>query len=123
MKLSDYRGKPVLLNFWATWCESCREEMPALQELSRRLASKGAVVLGVSLDEEAPPVRAFVKTHRLTFQLAIADRKVVADYAVRGLPTTYLIDAQGRIARRWVGALDVQAVENDILALLNRRPS
>lgn len=123
MSLSAYRGKPVLINFWATWCESCREEMPALEVLFRRSGERFAVI-GVSLDENAASaVPAFTKQHKLTFPLLIADRKVVAGYAVRGLPTAYLIDAEGRIARRWVGALDVRAIENDILALLNRRPS
>lgn len=122
--LADYRGKPVLLNFWATWCDSCREEMPALEDLNRRRAAEGVVVLGVSLDEDAASVvPPFVREHGLTFPILIADRGVVSGYAVRGLPTAYLIDADGLISRRWVGPLDVPAVENDILALLNRRPS
>ncbi len=122
VSLSDYRGKPVLINFWATWCDTCREEMPALEGLFRRSGGRFSVI-GVSLDENAlSAVPPFAKKHALTFPLLIADRKVSAGYAVRGLPTAYLIDAEGRIARRWVGALDVRAVENDILALLDRRP-
>ena len=122
VSLASFRGKPVLLNFWATWCPSCREEMPELERLSRRSAGKFSII-GVSLDEDAKTVPPFAKTYGLTFPLPIADRKVVAAYAVRDLPATYLIDAEGRIVRRWVGALDVQAVENDILALLKRSPS
>ena len=120
--LAAYRGKPVLVNFWATWCDSCKEEMPALERLTLRSEGKFAVV-GVSMDEDAAAVPPFVKAHQLTFPILLADQKVSAAYAVRGLPTAYLIDAEGRIVRRWVGALDAQAVENDILALLNRRPS
>lgn len=122
VSLAAYRGKPVLVNFWATWCDSCRQEMPALEALSRRSGGRFTVI-GVSLDEDAAAVPPFARKYQLSFPLMIADRKVAAAYAVRGLPTAYLIDADGRIARRWVGALDVPAVENDILALLNRRPS
>ena len=121
VSLSAYRGKPVLVNFWATWCPSCREEMPALEGLFRRSGGRFSVI-GVSLDENLAAVPPFVKVHGVTFPILIADQKVSADYAVRGLPTAYLIDADGRIARRWVGALDVPAVENDILAVLDRRP-
>jgi thiol-disulfide isomerase/thioredoxin len=122
VSLSSYRGKPVLVNFWATWCDSCKEEMPALQELSTRSDGKYAVI-AVSLDEDLAAIPPFAKAYRLTLPILLADRKVIDGYAVRGLPTAYLIDADGRISRRWVGPLDVRAVENDILALLNRRPS
>lgn len=122
--LASYRGKPVLINFWATWCDTCKKEMPEVEALHKRISAKGAVLLGVSMDEDAykvvPP---FLKEHAVTFPILISDRKVSASYAVRGLPTAYLIDPEGRISRRWVGALDVRAAENDILALLNRRPS
>lgn len=122
VSLSAFRGKPVLVNFWATWCETCREEMPALEDLSRRSGERFAVI-GVSLDEDASAVPPFVKEYKLTFPILLADRKAVAGYAVRGLPAAFLIDAEGLITRRWVGAVDVRTVENDILALLNRRPS
>ena len=124
VSLASYRGKPVLVNFWATWCDTCRAETPDIVALNERVTAKGAVVIGVSMDDNAfkvvPP---FVKEHKITFPILIADRKVSASYAVRGLPTAYLIDPEGRISRRWVGALDVRAAENDIVALLNRRPS
>ena len=120
VNLADLRGKPVLVNFWATWCDSCRVEMPELENLFRRSGGKFSVI-GVSMDEDAAAVPPFIKEHKLTFPILIADRKVSAAYAVRSLPVAYLIDAEGRIARRWVGALDAHAVENDILALLNRR--
>ena len=121
--LSSFRGKTVLLNFWATWCDSCREETPALEELRARLGPKGLVLLGVSLDEDAAKaVPPFLKEFKATYPVLVADRKAVADYAVRGLPTTFLVDRDGRVVRRWVGPLDLRAVENDILAQLDRRP-
>ena len=75
------------------------------------------------MDENAAvAVPPFLKEYKVTFPILITDQKVSNSYAVRGLPTAYLIDAEGRIVRRWVGALDAVAAENDILALLNRRP-
>ncbi len=121
--LEALRGKPVLVSFWATWCDSCKEEMPELERLSKKLGDKAAVI-GVSLDDDpASAVPPFAAKYRLTFPLLKSSREAVAAWAVRGLPTAFLIDPEGRIARRWVGAVDARAVENDILAMLNRRPS
>lgn len=117
--LASFRGKPVLINFWATWCDTCRAEMPDLEALHARLSPKGVVILGVSMDENAyTAVPPFLKEHKITFPIVIADQKASAAYAVRGLPAAFLIDPEGRIARRWIGALDARAAENDILALL-----
>lgn len=122
VRLSALRGRPVLVNFWATWCESCREEMPALEALHRRYPE--ASLLGVSLDAEpAKEVPPFAKAHGLTFPLLAGTPAAAAAFGVRGLPTAFLIDQDGRIARRWAGAVDAAAVENDIKALLKRRPS
>ena len=115
--LASHRGKPVLINFWATWCDTCRVEMPDLEALFRRSGGRFSVI-GVSMDENYAAVPPFVKENKITFPILLADRKVSAAYAVRGLPAAYLIDPEGRIARRWVGAVDARAVENDILALL-----
>lgn len=122
MDLASFRGKPVLVSFWATWCEPCRVEMPEVEALFRRSNGRFSII-GVSMDDDALKIPPFLKEHKVTFPIVVADRKVTASYAVRGLPTAFLIDAEGRIARRWVGPLDVRAAENDILALLNRRPS
>lgn len=119
VSLSSLRGKPVLVNFWATWCDTCREEMPDIEALFRRSGGRFSVI-GLSMDDDADTaVPPFVKKHQLTFPMLVADREVAAAYAVRGLPATFLIDGEGRIARRWVGPLDVRAAETDILAMLN----
>jgi peroxiredoxin len=120
VSLSSFRGKPVLVNFWATWCDTCRVEMPELEALRQRLDGKGPVILGVSMDENLAAVPPFVKEKKINFPILYADQKVSSAYAVRGLPAAYLIDPEGRIARRWLGAVDPRAVENDILALLKK---
>lgn len=122
VSLASFRGKPVLVNFWATWCHTCKEEMPDLEKLSLRSAGRYSVV-GISMDENLSAVPPFVKEHKVTFPILFTDRTVSAAYAVRGLPAAYLIDGEGRIVRRWVGAVDVRAVENELLGLLDRKPS
>jgi peroxiredoxin len=122
--LSGQKGRVVLLNFWATWCDSCKEELPALQEIQRARAGDGFELLALSVDDDpAKVVPLFVVEHHLDFPILYADRGTEAAYAVRMLPTSFLIAPDGTIARRYVGPLDVRAVENDILSLLNRRPS
>ena len=122
--LSGEKGRVVLLNFWATWCESCAEEFPALQELQRARADGRFELLAVSVDDDPQKVvPSFAAKHGLTFPILYADRRTQDAYAVRMLPTSFLIAPDGTIARRYVGPLDARAVENDILVLLNRRPS
>ncbi len=122
--LSAQKGRVVLLNFWATWCDSCKEELPLLQELQRTRAGDRFELLALSVDDDpAKAVPPFADAHRLRFPILYADRRTQDAYAVRLLPTSYLIAPDGTIARRYVGPLDARAVENDILTLLNRRPS
>jgi thiol-disulfide isomerase/thioredoxin len=124
--LSSEKGRVVLLNFWATWCDSCKEELPLLQKLQREHAGERFELLAVSVDDDPPKaVPPFAAAHGLNFPILYADRKTMDAYAVRLLPTSYLIAPDGTIARRYVGPLDERAVENDILSLLNpkRRPS
>ena len=124
VKLSEQKGRVVLLNFWATWCDSCKEELPVLQDLQRARAGDRFELLAVSVDDDpAKAVPPFAAAHRMSYPILYVDRKTMDAYAVRMLPTSYLIAPDGTIARRYVGPLDARAVENDILSLLNRRPS
>lgn len=122
--LASFRGRPVLVNFWATWCPNCVEEMPALEALHKRRSGEGLAVIGVNLDDEpgkaAPP---FIQKLGITFPQLVGDKATTARYGVRGLPVTVLIDAEGRLVRRWTGPVTLETVENDILPLLKRRPS
>lgn len=121
--LAEQRGRVVLVNFWATWCDSCREELPALSALDARLAGKSFTLLSVSLDESpAAVLPAFLKKHGVTYPVLTADDAVLRAWGVRGLPATFLIGPDGAVVRRWLGPIDAAVVENDILGLLDRRP-
>jgi len=105
-KLSDYRGKVVLLNFWATWCPPCRREMPSMENLHQELKDKPFQVLACDQEEDGDTVFAF--TGQLdpapTFPLLLDSKSAVSkSFDVRGLPTTFLVDKMGNIAYRAVG--------------------
>jgi len=107
VRLEDFQGQVIFLNFWATWCLPCREEMPAMERLYRKLKAKGFVVLAVSIDAEGSEaaVVAFLREHGLTYPVALDPTMEVARlYTVRALPSTYLIDRKGRIAAMALGA-------------------
>src|ERR671920_378425 len=97
LKLSELRGQVVLLNFWATWCVPCRSEIPGLNEMQRDLAGRGLKVLGVSTSDSADLVREYQKDVRQDYTVALGDDAVAASYAVGVLPTTFVIDREGRI--------------------------
>lgn len=105
ISFSGLRGKVILLNFWATWCEPCRTEMPSIERLYKKLKNKGLRVLAVDIMETADKVRAFMKEKELTFPTVIdGDRKIADKYHVNVIPTTHLIDKTGRIAGTAFGA-------------------
>jgi thiol-disulfide isomerase/thioredoxin len=122
-RLADYRGKVVLVNFWATWCEPCREEMPAMQRLQQRLDGKPFVVLAVDFGEGDARVKGFLKELPLAFTFLL-DRDGSAAHAwrVRVLPVSFLIDADQRIRYSAVGdaAWDSPGVERIVRGLLPR---
>jgi peroxiredoxin len=112
LRLADFRGRFVLLNFWATWCVPCLQEMPSLERLQRRLGPERLTVLAVSQDDDgAVQVTPLVRKLTLTFPIALdPEQRVAARYGVGVLPSTFLIDPQGRVlaaangAREWDSA-------------------
>jgi thiol-disulfide isomerase/thioredoxin len=121
--LQDYRGKVVLINFWATWCPPCRREMPALEQLYSKLADQAFAVLAVNQWEDADHVFAYMGDLNVIPSFPILfdpESKVSADYGVKGLPTSFLLDKQGRVVFRAVGgrAFDHPDVEQIIRSLL-----
>jgi peroxiredoxin len=108
LRLNDFKGRVVFLNFWATWCPPCKEEMPSMERLYRRYKDKGFTILAISIDSGGPgPVAAFAKSFALTFPIGLDPELSVANqYALRGLPATFLIDRRGAIAALALGARD-----------------
>jgi peroxiredoxin len=106
VKLSDLRGKIVLLNFWATWCKPCKEEMPAMQASYDKLRDQGFVVLAVNELEDTERVAEHVRTHNHTFPVVMDhDNRVANRYGVVGLPVSFLVDRQGIVREHIFGNL------------------
>lgn len=107
VELQGQRGNVVFLNFWATWCPPCRAEMPALEKLQERFKSKGLVVLAVNVSESPKQVAQFLREMKISFPVALdSDGVVSGDYAVRALPTTYLIGRNGEVLAMALGFRD-----------------
>ncbi|WP_455370555.1 peroxiredoxin family protein [Petrachloros mirabilis] len=113
VSLSDFRGKVVLLNFWATWCGPCRVEMPAMEELYRQYPRKDFEILAVSTDAQGVAVtRPFQQENKLTFPiLHDADFRVGLSYGARTLPMTFMVDRNGIVRQQIFGARDWGAPE------------
>jgi thiol-disulfide isomerase/thioredoxin len=106
-RLADFRGKVVLVNFWATWCGPCRDEMPSIQELRSQLKGKPFAVLAINLDEPESRVRKFLAQWKVDLPVLLdPDRKVAREWNARILPATYIIGPDGRIRYSVVGELN-----------------
>jgi len=107
LTLTDYRGKVVVLNFWATWCPPCVEEMPSLLQMQQRLKDKGVTVLAVSLDADEGAYRKFLKDHGVNL-ITVRDPDLKSSdlYGTFKYPETYVIDRQGVLQRKFIGAVD-----------------
>ena len=102
--LSGLKGKIVFLNFWATWCSPCREEMPSMQKLYARFKDKDFAMVAVSLNEPASAVKKFFKDYNLTFTALLdSDGELMSPYGIRGIPNTFIIDRDGTIIGKAFG--------------------
>ena len=107
VSLASLGGKVVLINFWATWCQECRPEMPMFEQMHREFAAKGLSVVGINAREGTVAIRAYAKELRLTFPLVLDPKgEINAAYGVIGLPATFLIGRDGRAVARAVGPRD-----------------
>ena len=120
VKMSDFEGKVVILDFWATWCPPCRKEIPGFVELQKQYGDKGLVVIGVSLDEEGPSVvKRFNEQNNVNYPVVMGDEKVVKAFGgVEGIPTTFIIDRKGNIVKKHVGFAAKEVFEKEIKELL-----
>jgi cytochrome c biogenesis protein CcmG, thiol:disulfide interchange protein DsbE len=126
LRLDALRGEVVVVNVWATWCEPCRREMPALQELHRQLGREGFRVVGVSVDGAgaAGAIRAFLDEHDIDFDVVHDPRqRVPRAYGTMGVPETFLVGRDGRLVHHWRGRIDARSpmVRSRIYAALDAR--
>jgi cytochrome c biogenesis protein CcmG, thiol:disulfide interchange protein DsbE len=117
--LDEFRGKTVVLNFWATWCAPCVEEMPSLVQLQQRFKDKNVVVIGVSVDVDADAYHRFLKNYKIDFlTVRDPDQKASNLYGTFKFPETYIIDRNGTVRRKFIGA--VEWSQPEIVDFLNK---
>ncbi len=119
INLQDYRGKVVLLDFWATWCGPCRIEIPGFVQLQNQFGDQGLRIIGVSMDDGPQPVREFYQDFHMNYPVVMGNDKLGELYGgILGLPTSFLIGRDGRIYAKHVGLTDVSVFESEIKELL-----
>lgn len=120
IKLSSFKGRVVLLDFWATWCTGCKKEIPWYMEFQNKYKAKGLSAIGVSLDDDGwKSVKPFLQKHKINYPIVIGNWDTMGkSFGFSSMPTTLLIDRHGKIAELHVGVVDKEAFEADIRTLL-----
>lgn len=121
LKLADLRKRPVIVDFWATWCGPCRASMPHLSTMQTRYEKQGLAVIGMSVDESGPQsVKKYANTLGVKFTLTMANDEVLDAYGpIRSIPTTFFINRKGEIVRRVVGYLDPETMEDYVKEIVD----
>ncbi len=122
--LSEFRGKVVLLDFWATWCVPCQTEVPRFISFQNKYGERGFQVIGVSMDDSDVPVRKFCEKFRVNYPVAMGTTKVAEAYGgILGLPVTYLLTPDGTIVKKYEGSADLDRMQKDIEQLISSKGS
>ena len=117
---SDYKGKVVLVNFWAAWCTPCAEEVPQFMALQTRYKDQGLQVIGFSVDDDPQKLRDFYRKYQMNYPVVESNLRIADEFGnVLGLPTTFVIGREGRIQAKHDGATDFSALEREVVELLH----
>jgi len=120
--LSTYKGRVLLINFWAAWCVPCRQEVPRFIALEEKYRPQGFQAVGISLDDPEAALRDFCRQYKVNYPIVMGNQKIAEAFGgVLGLPTTFLIGRDGRIHAKYVGSTDFTKVEQEITVLLKGR--
>ena len=120
VKLADLKGKVVLVNFWATWCEGCQVEIPWFVEFQREYADRGLAVVGIAMDDDWKSVKPWIEEKKVNYPVVIGNQGLGKQYGLIGMPLTALVDREGRIADVHNGIVDKTATEQRIKDLLQQ---
>jgi thiol-disulfide isomerase/thioredoxin len=123
VSLSDFRGQVVLVNFWATWCSPCKEEMPVLDAYYRQYQPQGFLLLGINVSDRPEEATAFVKQQGYSYPILFdPPGNVLIDLGIQGLPASLLVDREGGLVTRWLGPLTAEMLDLEVMPHLAETP-
>ena len=123
ISLTDFKGKVILVNFWATWCHGCKEEIPWYMEFAGKYKEGGLVVIGISMDDDGwKAVKPFLQEKKLNYPVVIGDDALARQYSLDAMPLSVLVDREGKIADSHPGVVDKNTWEQEIQKLLQEQP-
>jgi thiol-disulfide isomerase/thioredoxin len=119
ISLEDYKDRPVVLNFWASWCPPCRDETPGMERVWRKYKDEGVIILGINVQDGEKEAKRYISEFGVTFFNALdLDGHITVDYGVTGLPVTFFINEEGFVIGRWVGSISESKLDSWVSGLL-----
>ena len=119
VSLENYKNKPLVLNFWASWCPPCRDETPGMERIWRKYEDQGVVILGINVQDGEKEAERYISEFGVTFSNALdLDGSITVDYGVTGLPVTFFIDNDSVVTGRWVGSISEGRLDNWVSNLI-----
>ena len=119
ISLEDYKERPLILNFWASWCPPCRDETPGMERVWRKYKDEGVIILGINVQDGEKEAERYISEFGVTFSNALdLDGSITVDYGITGLPVTFFINKKGFVIGRWVGSISEEKLDNWVSSLI-----